>query len=183
MAVREAPMMADEFEAFTELPENADALFEFIAGEIVEVPSNPKASKFSMLFGHYLLMFVNEGDLGHVTGEAGGYRVMGERYAPDVAYISKAKQPELAARGYNPIPPDLVVEVDYPSTPESQRTLRIKLANYLAAGVVVWLVYPETQEVEVYVPGKAVEIIGVDGELDGGDVLPGFKLAVRDIFR
>jgi hypothetical protein len=33
------------------------------------------------------------------------------------------------------------------------------------------------------VPGKKVEIVGIDGVLDGGDVLPGFKLALKDVFR
>lgn len=183
MAIREAPPTEETFDRFVDLPENADKLFELIGGEVSEVPSNPKASKFSMRIGRFVGNFVDEDDLGHVTGEAGGYRVMGERYAPDVAFISKLKQPELVERGYNPLPPDFVVEVDLPSTPESQRRLRIKLGNYLAAGALVWIIYPEDREVEVYAPGKPVQIFGIDDVLDGGDVLPGFKLAVREIFR
>jgi len=35
--------------------------------------------------------------------------------------------------------------------------------------------------VEVYTPGQA-NIVGLDGILDGGDVLPGFALPVKDIF-
>lgn len=175
-------MTAEAFDAFTELPENADKLFEFIAGEIVEVPSNPYASKISVKFTVRIGVFVETHDLGHVTGEAGGYQVLGERYAPDVAFVSKAKQPELAQRGYNPVPPDLAVEIDFPSTYESQRNLRIKTGNYLAVGTVVWLVYPESKTVEVYTPGQKVRIVGIDGALDGGDILPGFTLALKDIF-
>jgi len=175
-------MTVKEFDTFVNLPENADTLFEYIGGEIVEVPSNPYASKIGgILFGEFYI-FLKGKDWGHLTGEAGGYMVSGERYAPDVAYISKKKQPELAREGYNPNPPDLAVEVDFPSTYKSQEELRVKVVNYLAAGTMVWIVRPETKIVEVYVPGQPYREVGVDGMLDGGDVLPGFKLAVKDIF-
>jgi Uma2 family endonuclease len=175
-------LTVEDFEAFTELPENADKLFEFIAGEIVEVPSNPYASKVGGLFFGEFYIFLKGKDLGHLTGEAGGYMVNGERYAPDVAFISKAKQPMLAIQGYNPNPPDLAVEVDFPSTPKTQQIMRAKIFNYSAAGTVLWLVLPETKTVEVYIPGKPVKVHGMDGILDGGEVLPGFTLAVKDIF-
>jgi Uma2 family endonuclease len=44
------------------------------------------------------------------------------------------------------------------------------------------LVFPVEQLVEVYVPDKDVELVGIDGTLDGSDVLPGFTLKVSDIF-
>jgi Uma2 family endonuclease len=182
MAIR-AHVTPEEFERFVGLPENADRLFELIGGEIVEVPSNAYASEFGSTISFHLKLFLRDrGIKGHVTGEAGGYMVSGERYAPDVAYISALKQPQLAREGYNPNPPDLAVEVDFPSTYESQRNLRVKIVNYLAAGTVVWAVYPETKTVEVFVPGQPVKILDEEGTLDGGDVLPGFKLPVREIF-
>ena len=33
-----------------------------------------------------------------------------------------------------------------------------------------------------YVPGAAPHVVQADGTLDGGDVLPGFSLAVKDVF-
>jgi Uma2 family endonuclease len=176
-------MTAEAFDAYAELPENADKILEFIGGEVVEVPSNPYASSISTKFTIRIGLFNEEHDLGHVTGEAGGYMVFGERYAPDVAFISKIKQPELAQRGYNPNPPDLAIEVDFPSNYESQRNLRIKTGNYLAVGTTVWVVYPESKTVEVYSPGQEVKIVGIDGTLDGGDILPGFTLVLKEIFK
>ena len=38
------------------------------------------------------------------------------------------------------------------------------------------------QVVEVYAPGQGYQAVGAAGTLDGGDVLPGFSLAVKDIF-
>jgi len=86
----------DEFEAYVKQPENFQQMFEFISGEIIPVPSNPYVSKIAMLIGAAILFYLRENDIGHVTGEAGGYKVGGERFAPDVAYISYDRQLELA---------------------------------------------------------------------------------------
>jgi Uma2 family endonuclease len=176
-------MMVEEFDEYAGLPENSDRLLEYIGGVVVEVPSNHYASEIGGIVFGELYIFLKDKDLGHLTGEAGGYMVSGERYAPDVAFISNAKQAELAKEGYNPLPPDLAVEVDFPSTFKSQEELRIKVSNYLAAGTTVWIFRPEFKKVEVHAPGQPYREVGIDGVLDGGDILPGFKLRVRDVFR
>lgn len=175
-------MSVEDFDMWIELPENQSEIYEFINGELVTAPSNALASLISSLILTYLNMHVITHQLGYVTGEAGGYQVYGERYAPDVAFVSKAKQTLPAARGYNPVPPDLAVEVDYPGTDESARQLTIKLGNYLASGTVVWIVHPELLRVEIYEPGKAVRVLGKDDTISGGDLLPGFELPVKAIF-
>lgn len=177
------PLTLADFEAFVNLPENRERTFEFISGEIVEVPSNPfvsaVAAQIIILIGMYLL----QNKIGHLTGEAGGYIVNGERYAPDVAFISYARQPELARSGYNPNPPELAVEViSDPTSIEEQSALRRKLANYLAAGTLVWIVDPATRTVEVYAPGQPAQTVGAGGALSGGDVLPGLSVPVKDLF-
>jgi Uma2 family endonuclease len=175
-------MTAEEFEQYALRDENANDILEFIDGEIVVVPSNPFASKISMRIGTYIGMYLLQQPIGHLTGEAGGYRVGGDRYAPDVAFVRAEKQAEVATEGYNPVPPDLAVEVEFPTSIKSQRRLEKKLARYANDGTTVWVVYPETREVEVHAPGQAAQILGVDATLDGGDILPGFALAVKDIF-
>ncbi len=172
-------LSAAEFDQFVHLPENAEKLFEYIGGEVVEVPSNPLASKISSILLGELYGFLR---VGHLTGEAGGYMVSGERYAPDVAFISKARQESLATEGYNPTPPDLAVEVDLPSTYQSQRHLRIKIANYLAAGVEVWLILPEARQAEVYVPNQPVRRLSANDTLEGRGTLAGFRLPVKRLF-
>lgn len=182
MVLQTKHLTLEEFDRLIALPENADKLFEYIDGEVLEVPSNPYASRIAGLILAEIVYFLKGKDLGYVTGEAGGYVVSGERYAPDVAFISKQKQPQLAQEGYNPKPPDLAVEVDFPSSVQSQRTLRTKVHNYVAAGTVVWVVLPEEKEVEVYVSGQPKKTVKIDGVLDGADVLPGFSLPVKEIF-
>ena len=87
-------------------------------------------------------------------------------------------RPEAFFRGV----PDLAVEVISPS--ERKTKIRLKMEKYFALGTrIVWLVYPRRKTVEVYTaPGVMVTIAA--GELDGGDVLPGFRLAAgRDFCR
>lgn len=175
-------MTVEEFDQWVELPENADSLFEFIAGEIVEVPSNPYASYISSRINGFFFVYLLQNDLGYVTGEAGGYKVSGERYAPDVGFILKARQPELAKSGYNPAAPDLAVEIDFPSTLASRQQMTVKVANCLAASTTVWLFDPEMKQVRVFAPGKPVKLLGINDVLDCGDILPGFRLPIKDVF-
>lgn len=183
MTVQERAITVEQFEAFAQQPENTDKLFEFIAGEIVEVPSNPKSSRISIRIARYLDAHVDDNELGHVTGEQGGYMVFGERYAPDVAYISFERQPELAEKGYNPNPPELAVEVVSSDSKAENEKLTIKLGNYLAAGTLVWIVRPEAAAVEVYAPGQPVQTLGKANTLTGGDVLPDFAVELTKIFK
>src|SRR5262245_7155912 len=93
----------EEFDAFVSLPENHERLFEYIGGEIVEVVSNPYSSKIGSLLNTYIGVYLLQNDIEHLTGADGGYMVSGERYIPDVGFISYTKQTELSycARAFN----------------------------------------------------------------------------------
>ncbi|MCU0514369.1 MAG: Uma2 family endonuclease, partial [Anaerolineae bacterium] len=60
--------------------------------------------------------------------------------------------------------------------------VRLKLTNYLAAGVVVWLVDMEGQTVEVHTPGQPSQRWAMGQQVPGGAVLPGFSVAVDELF-
>ncbi len=76
--------------------------------------------------------------------------------------------------------PDLVVEVISPT--DRPEEVRGKGFNYLAEGITVWIADENPERIEVYTPGQAVKIYGIDDTLEGGAVLPGFSVLVRDIF-
>jgi len=44
----------------------------------------------------------------------------------------------------------------------------------------VWYVLPEERAVHVYTSPASVRLLGEDDALDGGAVLPGFRLAIRE---
>jgi Uma2 family endonuclease len=171
----------EEFDRLIQDPPNADRLLEYIGGEIVEVVSNNYSSLVAGNVLFSIKLYLRESGMqGYVTGEAGGYQVAGERYIPDVGFISKARQPEPSHDAYNPNPPELAVEVLSPTDKPNEMT--IKVINYLSAGTTVWVIDPENKRAAIYTPGPKVRRVGMDGVLDGGDVLPGFKLTLTEIF-
>lgn len=182
MVVQERRYTVEEFDQFVLLPHNADRLFEFVGGEIIEVVSNNLASAISAAILAEIQVFAKKNRLGWVTGADGGYIVGGERYIPDAAFISRARQEKPLPEAYNPNPPDLAVEVVSSDRADELHALRIKVSNYLAVGTVVWVVTPESRQIEVYIPGQPVTIHNADGTLDGGAVLPGFTLKIAEIF-
>lgn len=174
-------MTAEAFSEYLAYPENADRHFELIRGEIVEkmVVSTNSAILEGFLIGA-LAVFVRTNRLGYVTSSHGGYLIGNERYIPDAAFIRKGEKAATLVDGYHPTPPALAVEVLSPS--DRDEPIRIKIANYLAAGVIVWLVDPKAMRVEVYHPGAPVQILRIGDTLISGDLLPGFSVTVRDIF-
>ncbi len=183
MVIQRNRIPVAEFDQLVSQIENVDKLFEYIAGEIIEVPSNPFASKIAARIIFLLSLYLEENDLGHITGEAGGYMVSGERYAPDVAFISYDKQPELARSGYNPNPPDIAVEIiSNTANNDEQNRLRIKVSSYLSAGVTVLVVNGDEQTVELHQAGEPPQIFSGDQILTIADHLPDFKLKINQIF-
>ena len=101
---------------------------------------------------------------------------------PDVSFVSwdqlpKRRVPRVAIAD---LAPDLAVEVISPSN--TAREMERKLQDFLAAGVqLVWYVYPEPQEIHVYTAERH-DVLTIEQELSGGDVLPGFVLPLRQLF-
>ena len=179
MAVQ-SPVSVKAFEQIAALPENAHKRLEFIGGEIVEVVSNSDASEIAIRIAPRINLYVESHALGRVTGADGGYKVSGEDYIPDVGFISKARQPKRSHDTWNPLAPDLAIEVISPT--DRAKDIADKVANYLLAGTLLWYVYPNDQQVKIYMPGQPVKTLGLKDVLDGGQVLPGFKLELKDIF-
>lgn len=184
MVLQTRLVTVEAFEAFVDLPANQDRLFEYIGGEIVEVPSNAYVSELAIELAFLIKLHLREQNIdGHVTGEAGGYQIAGERYAPDVAYMPATKQATLSKSGYNPVAPDLAVEVVSADRNAELDKLRIKITNYLYVGTVVWVVKPDDRQIEVHESGQAVIIYRENDTLSGGDVLPDFTLKLSELFK
>lgn len=180
MATAIKTVSVEEFEVIAALPENHNRRMEYIGGEMVEMVSNNYSSYIGARVLTLLNMFVISKNLGWMTGEAGGYKIAGERYMPDVAFVSKQKQAKPSHETWNSTVPDLVVEVLSPT--DRAANVSVKISNYLSAGAVVWLVDTEDQQVSVHVSGQAVQTFGIEDTLTGGTILPDFELAVATIF-
>ncbi len=102
---------------------------------------------------------------------------------PDAVFISWKRYPKSKRkRGEIPsVAPDLVVEVL--SKGNTPREMNRKLDEYFRAGVrLVWYVDPKRRQVRVFTDREHSVVLGEDDQLEGGDVLPGFTLSIRDWF-
>lgn len=105
----------------------------------------------------------------------------GNRRGPDVSFIAADRVAALAADTVFPrLAPDLAVEVLSPS--DSLPRMLAKVAEYLDSGTrLVWVIDPENRRAAACRAINAIREIGPDGELDGEDVLPGFRGRLSDI--
>jgi Uma2 family endonuclease len=160
--------------------------YELIRGVLKEVaPCSIKPSMIGVNISGYLFIFLRSHKLGFLTGSDGGYvlsRNPDTMVVPDVGFIRVERLPNGADfNGFCPIPPDFAVEVMSPS--DRPRDVAEKVALYQEAGVpLVWWVKPEERIVTVYRAGQQAKDYHDGDELDGEPVLPGFRLAVHDVF-
>lgn len=83
---------------------------------------------------------------------------------------------------YPPLCPDFVGEIVGP--PLGLAELQKKMREYIDNGARLgWLIDPESNRVEVYRPGRDVEVRDAPASLSGEDVLPGFTLDLKGILR
>jgi len=101
--------------------------------------------------------------------------------APDIALVASHRLPLADEDGFLPFAPDLVVEA--PVIEETFNYILEKVLQYLDAGArMVVVVVPRREVLMVYGPDRVARVLGVGDVFDGGDVLPGFRLAVGEIF-
>ena len=103
--------------------------------------------------------------------------------APDVSFvqqevIEKLGEPDEA---YWPGAPDLVVEVISPG--DIYTEVEEKISDWLEAGTrMVIVINPRKRMVKVYRSLNEVRLLTENDTLDGEDVVPGWQMAVKDLF-
>lgn len=172
-----------EFEAFIALPENRDRHFELLDGEVIEKMPTEQHGEIATFIAIEIGIYLKQNPIGKV-GQEIRHRMPGDEFnamLPDVSVRKDINRPAIE-QGAVPHMPALVIEVK--SKDDTFRLMRRKAEYYLANGSqMVWLVFPENRQVEVYVPDADVVTLSEQDTLDGGDVLPGFSLKVADIFK
>lgn len=102
---------------------------------------------------------------------------------PDVSFVRADRmRSDSLPKGWVRMAPDLAAEVVSPN--ELFADVVTKADEYLAAGVaLVWVIDPATERVHVYYPDGRGRILSSADELDGADVVPGFRCKVAELFR
>jgi Uma2 family endonuclease len=183
--VQPPPGTATEADVLAALEGPRKRLCELIDGVLVEKPMGYTESVLASYLIELLNAYVRPRNLGLVTAPDGTVRLWAGRVRiPDVAFFSWERMPG-RRRPREPIPtlaPDLAIEVL--SLSNTAAEMRLKRDDYFAAGVrLVWEIDPEPRSVQVYTrPAAGDRVLTGADLLDGGAVLPGFTLAVADLF-
>jgi Uma2 family endonuclease len=158
--------------------------YELIRGEVREMaPAGGVHQVVVGLVTYHLNHVVLASQAGIVLAGEGGFLLHADPptvWAADVAYIQAAHVPESGIPGgYWSRPPDLVVEVVSPN--DRGADIQAKVNDYLAVSVpLIWVIYPDQRQVVVFT-GATVTLLHEQDSLGGGEVLPGFEVAVGQL--
>lgn len=159
-------------------------LCELVDGVLVEKAMGHRESRLAVWLAHQIFNFLESHNLGILTGADGPYSLEEDQIRfPDIAFIAWEDIPPDADPG-TPMPDwkiSLAVEAISPGNTRGE--MKRKLKDYFAAGVeLVWYIYPIERIVRVYTSEENCQTLTDADELDGGDVLPGFRVSVRELF-
>lgn len=160
---------------------------ELIRGELITMPPAARPhGKFLTELARHIGNFLAEQAIAEAyTGDTGYIlsRDPDVLLAPDLSVIrleNLLENPPEA--GFEDLVPDLVAEVLSPSERIGQ--VNYKVWEYLNAGVqLVWLIDPAQKNVTIHTPNQQMRVIGSDDILDGGEVLPEFRLPLAELFK
>jgi Uma2 family endonuclease len=181
--LRPSPGLATEADL---IAANADKsrLCELVDGVLVEKAMGYLESLLAIFLGGVLNDFVMSRNLGLVSGPDGLMRLFpGLVRIPDVAFAGWDRFPGRCVPR-EPIPdltPDLAIEIL--SQSNTSKEMARKRRDYFAAGVrLVWIIDPSQRTAHVFNAPDQFVSFDMSGTLDGGDILPGFSIALQDLF-
>jgi Uma2 family endonuclease len=163
-----------------------DGLFEIVEGQVVEKKPMGVYEYVVASFLHiHLGSFARAQTCGRAVSETlfdFGPGLPQRR--PDVAYVSYERWPRqrrVPRTQAWAVVPDLAVEVISPSNTFGE--VLGKVQEYFQAGVqVVWVVAPAQQQVYVYQSPSRIQVVTLQEALTGKPFLPGFRLALVELF-
>jgi len=157
---------------------------ELLDGTLVEKPRDHMKAYIVAEIAHHLGKHPATDDLGYLYGSGGWVGLApGIVRSPDLCFTPwpRPARKRVSLEQITPHCPDVVVEVVTPKNTRSE--LRRKLSDYFAAGVrLMWVIDPRKFTAAVYSAPDVKTELTAAGVLDGGDVLPGFRLPLAKLF-
>jgi len=183
ICLRPAPGKAT-FRDVIRLEATSNRLFELVDGVLVEKVMGAKESLIATILARHLGNFVEQDDLGVVLGADGMLRLRTKLVRiPDVSFIAWDQIPD-GEFPDEPIPdlyPDLAIEVL--SAGDTPAEMTRKVGEYFDAGSrLVWVIDPQSKTAEVFTGRDESQHLKATDSLDGGKVLPGFRLPLKVVF-
>jgi len=162
-----------------------DTLYEIVHGQRVEKPAmSAYASFIAFQLALHVQLFADKSKRGRAMTEILFRLAEDLQRRPDAAFVSFERWAEDRLPPHTdpwPIVPNLAIEVVSKTNPAED--ILDKLEEYFHAGVeLVWIVYPRQRQIYVYESPTQVRIVNLTQELEGGKVLPGFRLPLTTLF-
>ena len=174
------PMTADELLAMRD-----DGFrYELVRGELRKMPfADHVHSERALAIGSSLLIHARANRLGRVYGADTGFELAPDHVrAPDASFV-RAERADAAqdSDGFFPGAPDLAVEVI--SSDDLYMDVEEKIADWLDAGATAVVVAnPSGRTVEIRRSPTDVVVLNEEDVLEVQDVVPGWRMAVAEIF-
>ena len=170
-------------EEFMALPE--DGRYELVNGELVNMGnSGMEHGEIGSFLGGSLSLYVRSHKLGAVCDSSTAFAMKtGNKRSPDVSFIAKERLQGVKRlpKGYFQGSPDLAVEILSPSNTVEE--IHDKIVEFFDNGTrLVWVIHPDEQYVLVYHSPSPDLLLRLEDLLDGEKVVPGFSLAVAELF-
>ena len=132
-----------------------------------------------------LRAFVKANRLGRTYSSSAGFLLETDPdyvLVPDAAFVRRERVEEVEeVRGFFPGAPDFVAEVISPS--DRLAAVYAKVEEWLNAGARMAIVInPRNRTVSVHTPHADTITLTENDTLDGGDVVPGWRLPIIDLF-
>ncbi|MEC4985321.1 MAG: Uma2 family endonuclease [Oscillatoria sp. PMC 1068.18] len=164
--------------------QNSELCFERNAdGTLITMPPTGGISgNRELKAGAYLLIWVENNDLGDVFSSSTGFKLKnGAVRSPDAAFVAKGRLPVNWDRGEDEflnLAPDFAIEIR--SKTDSLEKLKAKMQEYIANGVKLgWLIDRQNQQALVYRADGTITSYPATATLTGEEVVPGFQLALK----
>ena len=160
--------------------------YELIEGELKQMaPAGHDHGRIIMELAVPLGQHVKGAKLGKVYAAETGFKIRSNPdtvIAPDIAFIRQERVEAVGrAKGYWEGAPDLAVEVTSPNDTVSE--VEEKVQTWLEAGTgQVWIISPRLRTITIYRALNDISTLTEKDTLDGGQVVPGFRIPVIDIF-
>jgi Uma2 family endonuclease len=170
-------------EEFMALPE--DERYELVNGELVNMGnSGMEHGNIASNLSFFLTELVRSQKLGVICDSSTAFTMKtGNKRSPDVSFIAKERLQGVKRlpKGYFQGSPDLAVEILSPSNTVEEMTG--KIVEFFENGTrLVWVIHPDEQYILVYHSTSPDRLLRLEDSLDGEEVIPGFSLAVAELF-
>ena len=161
--------------------------YELVRGELRKLaPAGYDHGRIAASIAVRLGMYAIERELGEVSIAEPGFRLESDPdhvRVPDAAFVSRERAPAASEMpGFYPGAPDLAIEVISPS--DSYTEVEEKVADWLDAGTLaVIVVDPRRRTVKVHHSPAEAAVLTESDVLVVEDVVPGWRMPVKDIFK